>query len=213
MAEQQNKSDISEIELSGDLATLAEICKNAADGDGEALDPLKLEDGIAIKPWFVSTENTENRREEMEQGIEDCVYNIEASERLGMHHAAHVYHLNLALIRQIFKTTFNEHPTELVLKIVAQTMHDLCMDTSASLEKISSLAREGEVDVEREPNEEPLPRRPITAFRSYMSHIEEDGEESLAKSTGPRTPSSKASPRGPFKTDEDVGQISEQTGG
>ena len=111
-----------------------------------------------------------------------------------------MYRLNLALIRQIYKTTFNEHPTipvELVPKIVAQTMHDLCMDTSASLKKISSLAREGEMDAEHEPNKDPLPHRPITAFRSYMSDVEEDGEESSAKSTGPRTPSSKGSPGGP----------------
>ncbi|KAJ7315093.1 hypothetical protein OS493_038864 [Desmophyllum pertusum] len=163
---------------------------------------------MVIQTRYVSTENTEEKKEEMEQGIDDCVYELEAAQRLGMHHFAHVLRLNLALLRQVYKTTFQQHPTvphELIPRIVAQSMHDLCEDNFASLEKISKLAREGEDNPSPEINKEELPHRPMTAFRVYMSDPEpnqEDEEESSAESssTGLRTPSPKASRRRPSHT-------------
>ena len=201
MAQQQQKiSKIPETELAGNLVTLEDICKNAADGDGHGLDHLKLEDGMIVKPWFLSTDVSIKRKDEIEQAIEDCVYSIEASERLLMRHAAHVYQLNLAQLCQAFKTLFKENatvPNKLVPTIVEKTMHDLCIDTNFALQKISRLAREGEgeLDAERRPNEEPLPHGPITALRCYMSDEEGDGEEPPAESTGP-SQSAGGNPRG-----------------
>ncbi|KAJ7386110.1 hypothetical protein OS493_012454 [Desmophyllum pertusum] len=114
-----------------------------------------------------------------------------------MSHFAYVLSLNLALMRHVYKTTFNQHPTiphELNPQTVGQAMHDLCEDKQASLEKIKKLAREGEVEESPEINYDALPHRPQTAFKVNMSESEdEEGSSAESDSTGPRTPSPEAS--------------------
>ena len=102
---------------------------------------------MKIRRWCLSEEKSEEVREEIEQGINDCVYHIEAASWLGMRHFANVCKLNLALLRRVFKQTFDEHPTvphHLVPQIVAKTMAELCDDNCESLEKITQLARKAE---------------------------------------------------------------------
>lgn len=89
MAEAQQEDEKLDAQLESkcdDFLNLKEICERARLGDEEALDYLKLEEDMTFRTWRVSSENREEVKEEMEQGIDDCVYHIEAASRLGMRH-------------------------------------------------------------------------------------------------------------------------------
>lgn len=143
---------------------------------------VKLDEDMMIRTWCLSEENSEEVREEIEQGIDESVHHIEAASRLGMRHFANVCKLTLSLLRRVFKTTFNEHPTvthRFVPQIVAKTMAELCDDNYESLEKISQLPRKAET--ERSPDvKHDLPHRSVTALRAYMSEEEEGSSQEPA---------------------------------
>ena len=110
-----------------EIVKVREICDTAALGDVDSLDYLNLNKDMKIRTWCLSQDKTDEVREEIEQGIDDCVYHIEAASRLGMKHFANVCKLNLALLHKVFKQTFDEHPTvphHLDPKVVAKTMSD-----------------------------------------------------------------------------------------
>ena len=74
----------------------------AAEGDVEALEQLKLEDDMMISVARVSTKDSQENREEMEQAVDDCVYLLEAATRLEMAHFADIVKKYLAVIRSLF---------------------------------------------------------------------------------------------------------------
>lgn len=170
MAQQQG-TNISEAELASDLTLLAEICKNAVDGDKQALDHLKLQDGINVKTHYQLKRPRPQYQGLKASGDAPCLQYVQAQS---------------CPVAPGLQDEHTKVPSELIPSTLAQTMHDLCMETSASLERIRSLAREGEVDTEREPKEKPLPHRPIAVFRVYMSDVELEEEEEESPSASKR---------------------------
>lgn len=154
------------------IKKLSQVCEDAGEGYVEDLEFLKLKDDMIIDCWHISQTADEKTEEEMMQGIEDAVYNIEAAERLHLKHVAHISRQNLAFLRFINRAKFNEAPTvphELRPEGVADAMRDLLEDSAKSLDRIVKLARDGESDGEKEINKTDPPHRPVSNIRVLMS--------------------------------------------
>lgn len=157
------------------IKKLSQVCEDAGEGYVEDLEFLKLKDDMIIDCWHISQTADEKTEEEMMQGIEDAVYNIEAAERLHLKHVAHISRQNLAFLRFINRAKFNEAPTvphELRPEGVADAMRDLLEDSAKSLDRIVKLARDGESDGEKEIDKTDPPHRPVSNIRVLMSDTE-----------------------------------------